>query len=1634
MTLDSLACSRFSFGSDLLKALLAGSLGSAALWLFPAVGRAQPQPCINTHSSLGLGCLTREELDRKIREWASNYRTVPGFAKQWGLGTIHADHAYAHLKAVKGGNVKPGEGVTIGFMDSGIDEDHPSFADIQVTETLLQNAEDETGGRSSHGTMVASVAAGGRISSGPHRDHAHHGVAWGADVAMFPFSLYEDHPWYDPRFFKSLKDDDNRDSELLQSALDEDIDILNLSVTLGSRTIIEDYKKQKVRKDYSKTIATIAQADAEEKTIFVWSAGNSHNRLPCDLQYVDRERCINVQHYTFGKFGKVNASSPQLMAGLPALIPELRGHSIAAVAVKSDGVISNWSNRCGIAADWCIAAPGQDVRAAYFGPANGKDGVRDWRALSGTSFAAPMVSGSLAVMKQLFRGQLSNTELVSRLFTTANKTGIYANRAIYGQGLLDLGAATNPWGVATFMGPGQSVGEQAQATATGSTNNPTERPSSPLPCPGGTIRTHASLGLGCITRKKWNRKVEEWAKSYRADPGFAKQWGLGAINADRAYAHLKAVKGKNVKPGEGVTIGFIDGGIDQDHPAFLGKKITEEFFKDTKDETGDRSSHGTATAGVAVGNRISSGPNKGKPHGVAWGADIAMLGLTFRAFLPFYSPRSLEKLKADDDDHSTLFKSALKNNVDILNLSIAIVGNIEDYSEAQLRNNYSKTIATLAQAGAQEKTILVWAAANYNTKRCKESEIGSRCANVGQSGLGWVNASSPEIWPGLVARIEELRGHSIAVVAANTDGSIAYWSNRCGIAADWCITAPGVNLGTAVFGPSGGQNGVRGWGSSGGTSAAAPMVSGSLAVMRQLFRDQLSNTELVTRLFATAKKTGIHANRAIYGQGFLDLGAATNPWGVASFTGTGQSVGQQIQGTPDEPESNPCGQNTINTHSSLDLGCLTREALNDKVQEWATAYRAVAGFGKQWGLGAVHADRAYAHLKAVKGESVKPGQGVTIGFVDSGMDRSHPSFAASKVSETLLQGAAAETGTRMSHGTAVASVAAGGPISSGPHQNKAHHGVAWGADIAMFAVPGEAYPTKEFSQPLSRKELQAREDGDSELFQSVLREDIDILNVSFPGFHLPATIEDYRRARLIKNYSKTIAALAQGDEEEKTILVWSAGDVDPSRGQTPGSSPQPMAGLPAKIKELRGHSVTVVATKQDGAIADFSNRCGIAADWCIAAPGVNVRTAYYGPSGGQAGSQDWSTLSSTSVAAPVVSGGLAVMKQLFRGQLSNTELVSRLFTTAKKTGIHADSSIYGQGLMDLGAATNPWGMAAFMGTGQAVGAQGGGDSVGQQSDGGVELGRTSLSLGPAMGDGLSHALAQQEVAAFDSLGAPFWFPADSFTLPSEGPSLAARLQQFLAPSVEHTVPESWQVDFQADAPALEAGHLALTHGADRLRFHGPQGLSATLFQRPADYDQAPLAGLAVSWNPQALPALSLSAGYLQEQEELLGSQGSGAFGELSGHTLFLSTELDTTTQGWELSAQGELGMVNPAVARSQFISDISTLTSSAFRLQARKPLDNGVAFRLALSQPLRVESGAATLSLPTGRTKDGLVVGTDLSAPLPPSGRQLDLTAQLDLPLLGGELSLAATHSRQPQHQRGAEGQWTFFTGYRANW
>ena len=133
---------------------------------------------------------------------------------------------------------------------------------------------------------------------------------------------------------------------------------------------------------------------------------------------------------------------------------------IAAVALDSSGVIASYSNRCGAASAFCIAAPGR-----HYAPS----GTNGYTTVQGTSFAAPTVAGSLAILKQAFPS-LGNDELVTRLFATANKTGIYASTATYGQGLVDLDAATQPLGTLMFLmngpfsGPSSSVLETKVVT------------------------------------------------------------------------------------------------------------------------------------------------------------------------------------------------------------------------------------------------------------------------------------------------------------------------------------------------------------------------------------------------------------------------------------------------------------------------------------------------------------------------------------------------------------------------------------------------------------------------------------------------------------------------------------------------------------------------------------------------------------------------------------------------------------------------------------------------------------------------------------------------------------------------------------------------------------------------------------------------------------------------------------------------------------------------------------------------------------------------------------------------------------------------------------------------------------------
>ena len=291
---------------------------------------------------------------------------------------------------------------------------------------------------------------------------------------------------------------------------------------------------------------------------------------------------------------------------------------------------------------------------------------------------------------------------------------------------------------------------------------------------------------------------------------------------------------------------------------------------------------------------------------------------------------------------------------------------------------------------------------------------------------------------------------------------------------------------------------------------------------------------------------------------------------------------------------------------------------------------------------------------------------------------------------------------------------------------------------------------------------------------------IDFLNLSLG---VTGIIENYSEEVLREHFEPTVAAIAQEGSEDKIILVWAAGnsngvkcDIPISQcvdGAVEASSVDLLQGLASRFPELRANTVGVVAVRpEDGLIADFSNRCGIAADFCLAVPGQHVQVACFGPGPeGEPGFRASIPLSGTSFAAPMVTGGLALMKQYFRSQVSNTDLLARLLETADRSGPYADASIYGRGLLDLGAATSPVDEPVV-----ALGNRVNGPSA--------ALHRTSLQAGPAFGDAFAASLAHRELAAFDRLGAPFWYDAGNFTAAASEPSLSARLRDFQRTSAE----------------------------------------------------------------------------------------------------------------------------------------------------------------------------------------------------------------------------------------------------------
>ena len=165
------------------------------------------------------------------------------------------------------------------------------------------------------------------------------------------------------------------------------------------------------------------------------------------------------------------------------------------------------------------------------------------------------------------------------------------------------------------------------------------------------------------------------------------------------------------------------------------------------------------------------------------------------------------------------------------------------------------------------------------------------------------------MYGGLPYRISELENEWLVVTSVDSAGTEAYYTNRCGVSYNFCVTAVGGDLTTAAGGVYGAKTGTNDSSTSNyvnlqGTSMAAPHVSGLAAALMEKF-PSLTPAQIVTRIKSGASYSGLTGRggetssnssaatmQAIFGHGLINSEASASVIGTLSY-----AVGQSLSGS-----------------------------------------------------------------------------------------------------------------------------------------------------------------------------------------------------------------------------------------------------------------------------------------------------------------------------------------------------------------------------------------------------------------------------------------------------------------------------------------------------------------------------------------------------------------------------------------------------------------------------------------------------------------------------------------------------------------------------------------------------------------
>lgn len=340
------------------------------------------------------------------------------------------------------------------------------------------------------------------------------------------------------------------------------------------------------------------------------------------------------------------------------------------------------------------------------------------------------------------------------------------------------------------------------------------------------------------------------------------------------------------------------------------------------------------------------------------------------------------------------------------------------------------------------------------------------------------------------------------------------------------------------------------------------------------------------------------------------------------------------------------------------------------------------------------------------------GQGVTIGLLDTGVNRNHPALSGRVTRNFVNVGPSNDLSVddKVGHGTVVASLAAGRPATGlyrGGETGRWGGGVAQDATIVSSRIISDAPPPDDGSG--EGNEIgpgQGVGNSFRDLNAQLANAGAKIINNSWGGLYWTNPSLTTELAASWRDFVGTRGGLivfATGNE----------GRTDPSDNASLPSQQGPGGSLPAADLERGWLAVTAVDpanTNQldryvddDGTTVVYPNACGIAMNYCLAAPGTAVFIAPDATSQATSGLYQGS---GTSYAAPLVSGAAAVVWSAFP-YFSNDQVRQTILGGAKDIGAYGVDPMYGWGLLDVTKAANgpsnfAWGDFSVSFTGNSV--------------------------------------------------------------------------------------------------------------------------------------------------------------------------------------------------------------------------------------------------------------------------------------------------------------------------------------------